>query len=243
MDGSDSIPENYIEIADKVRSGEYFREAREIADFDLHNPMAERYWYIFLTAFSVIIAFIAFNAWQGLYPLRPSVPFIVTADNIVDDSHSLQKLVAFHGEDANVALRRFLVRHYVKIREEYNADSFDREHDAVGMLSSERVFDEYENFVLPLNPASPIALYQRHTIRTIEILYSSPVVNPNFDSDGKYYMRVIFNTFLEKDGVKKAGRRYQVDVAFKYKDIKLDQETGKIEPYGFLVTSYDMKGL
>ena len=56
--------EEQLLIAEKVRSGEYFREARHMYDLSVHAPMADRYFYIFITALELIIFFIAFGAAQ-----------------------------------------------------------------------------------------------------------------------------------------------------------------------------------
>lgn len=242
MEKDEITSEEYIEISEKVRSGEYFREARNMVDIDLHDPMAERYWYISITFIAILIAYIALEAWQGFYPLKPRVPFMFSTNDAVEDVPTLKTLVNYHNENADVALRRFLVQNYVKTREEYDAATFDRNHNAVESLSVTKVLREYEDSISPKNPNSPIALYQRHTRRIITIT-GSQILEDNSGSGNKdnktsYKTRVFFESRVKRGENQNPPTKHQVDVAFQYKDIKLDQETGKITPYGFIVTDY-----
>lgn len=234
--------EEYAEIANKVRSGEYFRDARLMVDIDVHDPMTDRYWDISLSIGFFIIAFIAISAWQGFFPLNPRVSFIYLTNNEVDDYAHIETLVDYHGEDPNVALRRHLAKHYVKVREEYDAELFDRSHNAVQSLSSKEVLDEYEKEVDPTNPNSPVALYQRSVQRGIKILSTQILNRSNAEKETQTYsMRVTYEAVLKIGETKKPPTEYQVDIAFQYKDIKLDPVIRRIEPYGFIVTAYHTK--
>lgn len=247
MNNTEPTTEEYIDISEKVRSGEYFRDARAVADFDLHEPMSERYVYIFLTILALTILITAVIAWQGLFPLKPRIPFIFITNDIVEDYPHIKSLADYTGENPNSALRRFLISNYVQTREEYDAATFDRNHNAVQKLSTTNVVDAYENFITPTNPESPISLYQRNTIRKINILQIKIPNNAvETDDSGKpkeFRASVVFDATLIKDDVEGSTTRHQVDIAFKYKDIKLDSNTLKIEPYGFIVTSYQIKNL
>lgn len=240
----------YIEIAEKVRSGEYFREVRRMIDHDLHDPMTDRYWYILITIPSVIIVFVSFFALQTLYPLKPSVPFIFGINDIMEDVPRIKSLIKEKGEGADAALRRFLVANYVKEREEYDASTFDRNQIALKTLSSKPVFSEYQDAIALNNPNSPIVLYQRHTARIVNVTsvqLLQKTVNKNSTIED-YVMRVWYEARLQPAQLQYTAEqqpvtRWQVDVAFKYEPIKLNEQTGEITPYGFLVTGYNAKKL
>jgi type IV secretory pathway component VirB8 len=245
MDNNESTSDDYMEIADKVRSGEYFRDAQAMVDLDINDPMSDRYWYIFLTVLSLIIVMISYVAWQEFYPLKPRIPFIFATNNIVDDYPRIRSLLDYHNENPDVALRRYLVQHYVKLREEYDATTFDRNHNAVQSLSTKDVLQEYENYIVPTNPESPISLYQRHTQRKINIVSTEIIENHDKKQGdiGDYSMRVVFEATLKRNDNVSEPTLYEANIAFKYKNIKLNTETGKIEPYGFIITSYHTKSL
>lgn len=244
MDNNEQTSDDYIEIADKVRSGEYFRDARSMYDTDVHDPMAERYVYIILTLISWFIIAVSYVAWQGFFPLEPRVPFIFVTTDIVDDLPRIKTLVRYHGEEPNAALRRFLAQHYVNLREEYDAKFFDRNHNAVESLSIPKVLQEYEALISPLNPASPVSKYQRSIKREVNILSTNVIVDSKTKEDPMlYHMQIIYDAVLKKGEKQSEPTHHKVDVAFRYKDIKLDKVTGKIEPYGFVVISYNTKSL
>lgn len=245
MEKNEQTPDEYVEIAEKVRSGEYFREARTMLNIDVHEPMAERYWYMFITALSLSVTAAAVIAVMALFPLKIRVPFIVATNNIVDDYPRIKTLLNYVGEDPNIALRRHLIKHYVSLREDYDATVFDRNHNAVLYLSRPNVLKEYEDFVSPLNPKSPVALYQRNTQRKINILSTEELENDNKKENGRkqYNMKVLYEAFLARGEQRIKQGDYEADIAFIYEDISLDKETDKIKPYGFIVTSYHTKSL
>ena len=245
MEKNEQTPDEYVDIADKVRSGEYFRDARSMVNIDIHEPMAERYWYMFITALSIIITIIAVIAFMALFPLKMRVPFIFATNNIVDDYPKIKSLLNYVGEDPNFALRRHLIGHYVKLREQYDATVFDRDHNAVLYLSRPNVLKEYDEFVSPLNPYGPVAMYQRNTQRKINILSTVEFEDDNKKENGRklYSMRVVYESMLKRGEQQIKQGDYQVDIAFIYEDISLDNETGKVKPYGFIVTSYQIKSL
>lgn len=229
-------PETYEEqqrIAEKVKSGEYFREARGMYDTSVHDPMAERYLYVFITALSIITLLIALYASHALYPLNTSVPFIVSSNNIVDDLPRIRSLLAYKGEKPNDAIQRFMVTNYVLFREEYDIDTFDRNISGIKLQSAEPLVKEFMQQIDPRNPESPITLYQRHSTRRVAISSSRLLGDGN-------EMEVYYIATVEGKGeVKKS--RWKANVTFKYSGIALDEETGKVVPMKFLVTQYRTK--
>jgi type IV secretory pathway component VirB8 len=237
MDEQQQIPpEEYLEIAEKVRTGEYFREARGMYDTMINDPMSERYLYILITTIAMAILVVSIYAAQQLYPLERSVPFIFNTNNIVDDLPRMKSLVAFKGEDPSEALLRFLVKNYVTTRESYDIETFDRNTSGIKQQSSPQVFGEFQNFINPANPESPIVQYQRHSRRVITILATKRL------EDQDYGMEVYYDVTIEnRTEVKKS--RWQADIAFSYSGVELDDEGEKVKPINFVVTKYLSKRL
>ncbi len=96
MENNEQTAEDYIEIADKIRSGEYFRDARAMYDIDVHSPMSDRYWFLFISFMSLIITVVAVVAWMGFFPLNNRVPFIFATNNIIDDYPRVKSLLNFN---------------------------------------------------------------------------------------------------------------------------------------------------
>lgn len=236
QDNNTIPPEEYLEIAEKVRTGEYFREARGMYDITVNDPMSERYMYMLITAISMLILLVSIYAAQQLYPLERSVPFIFNTNDIVNDLPRMKSLVAFKGEHAGEAVLRFLVKNYVNMRESYDIENFDRNTNGVKQQSTPDVFSEYQAYINPNNPESPIVLYQRHSRRVITILATQRL------SDQDYGMTVYYDVTVEnRNEVKKS--RWQADIAFRYSGVELDEEGEKVKPIEFVVTKYRTKRL
>lgn len=228
-------PEDYATIAEKIRSGEFFRESRNMYDVDIHDPMTERYLYLLITSLAAIILLVAIIAARGLYPLQTSVPFIVSTHNIVDDLPKIESMLTYSGQDPGDALLHFMVRNYVTMREEYDIETFDRNMNGVQSQSSQEVFKNVQQLVDPRNPESPITLYQRHSKRHISII-SSTVPDGETPS-----IEVVYEAMVDGQvGAKKS--RWQANIAFNYSGIELD-ENGKVKPISFMITQYRTKRL
>jgi type IV secretory pathway component VirB8 len=229
-------PQELLDIADKVRTGEYFQESQAMYDLMVHDPMAERYFYIVLTGIAVFVLLIALVAMQGLHPLKTEVPFTVASNNLADDVPRIRSLLAEKGEDPGEALLRFLVRNYVQAYEEYDINTFDRNIGTVKSQSAPEVFGEYQRLIDPKNPDSPLTLYQRHSIRSIRILSSTPYIEDDPT------VEVVFEaTVASKSDAKKT--RWQADVTFTYGGLVLDEENGGVKPIEFSVTGYRTRRL
>lgn len=228
-------PEEYIEIAEKVRTGEYFREARSMYDLAVHDPMSERYLYVGITALAAIILTTSVIAVQGLYPLSRSVPFIVSTNDIIEDLPHIQSMLDYKGEDPSAALMRFLVNNYVALREEYDIGTFDRNISGVKSQSAPDVVSEFQQAIDPRNPDSPVAQYQRHSKRSVTILSSKKL--PDQDA-----MEVTFEATVEGAGeIKKSV--WQANVAFEYNGITVEEGSDKVKDLHFVVTRYRSKKL
>lgn len=237
MENSHNLsPEEYLEIAEKVRTGEYFREARGMYDITINDPMSERYLFICITTLALMIFGVAFYGAQQLYPLERSVPFIFNTHDIVEDLPRMKSLVSHKGENPSEALLRFLVKNYVSMRESYDIETFDRNTNGLKQQSSKNVFAEFQNYISAANPESPIVIYQRHSKRSVQVIATKRL------EDQDYGMEVYFDVTVEsRTEVKKS--RWQADIAFSYSGVALDESEEKVKPISFVVTKYRTKRL
>ena len=227
--------EAYYEIADKVRSEEYFREAHYMYDITVHDPMAERYFYVLITAISTLILLLVVLAADSLYPLEIPVPFIYNPRDIVEDLPHIRPLREDKHETPDNAVLRFLVTNYVTQREEYSIEKIDRNMNSIKLQSASDVYKAYEKYMDARNPESPVAMYQRHSTRTIEVL--STQRNPNNDTE----MEVLYEaTVATKDEEKKT--RWLANISFSYSGLALD-DNGSPKPISFLINQYSTKRL
>jgi type IV secretory pathway component VirB8 len=222
-----------LKIADKVRTGEYYREARGMFDTTINDPMSERYIYVFITFCSVIIFLIAYFAMEGLYPLQGAIPLTYLTHDIIEDIPHVKPLQSFKNENPSEALLRFLVKNYIVLREEYDITTFDRDVNGIKSQSSEEVFKQFQQFIDPRNPESPIKVYQRHSRRKITVL------SVRRSPEG---MEAIFEAVVDsRTDVKKS--HWRVNIAFQYTGVELDEKSGTVKPMNFVVTEYHSKRL
>jgi len=224
--------DDYLEIAEKVRTGEYFREARGMYDLGVHDPMAERYMYIFITFLALVILIVTLKAMQDFYPLNTEIPIITAAEDNGENVTHIHTLLTNKADNPGEALLRFLITNYITAREEYDITTFDRDAGTVKSQSAEEVTKEYQELIDPRNPESPITLYQRHSKRKITVLATQR-------SDDS--MEVIFEAEVDgKNDVKKS--HWRANISFQYSGLALDQD-GKFNPMSFVVTKYHSKRL
>jgi len=224
------------ELTEAIRSGDYYREARNMYDINVHDMMSERYFYIAITAISGLSLLITFFAAQALYPLTTSVPFIYSPHDMIEDVPRMQSLLDHKGEDPGEAVLRFLVRNYVISREEYDINNISRSLNSVKSQSSGDVVKDYEALIDPRYPQSPVALYQRHSQRKVSVIGTR-----RLSGDDSQEMEVLFEaSVISKTDVKKS--RWKANITFSYNGIELD-ENDKPKPISFLVTRYLTKRL
>ena len=228
---TNKLHNDHLEIAEKVRSGEYFNEALTMYDTQIHDPMADRYWFVLLTALSVLIAFVSLIAINGLFPLKRSVPFIYSTNDIVDDLPRMKSLFSESGQDPSQVLLYYMLKNYVGLRESYDIETFDRNISGIKSQSTEEVFKEYQDYIDPRNEQSPVTLYQRHSRRSAEVISIMPVGEAVNEIEIVYDASVVSKTDVKKS-------RWIVNITFDYNGIVLDTETDKVKPVQFLITKY-----
>lgn len=223
-------------ITEKIESGEFFRESMKEYDLAYHDPMTERYFYIGLTAISLLIMFLAISAIIAIHPLSKEVPFIFNSADIVNDYPKMQPL-GEREEDPNFVLKRFLTTNYLRLREEYSVGTVDRNMQGVKSQSTEEVFQQFEQSLDPRNPNSPIALFQRNAVRRVEPI-SYQVMN-----EGENERMII--TYKEQviAGADISAQTKRAIITFRFKNIQVDQNTGEASELGFQVIGYQTEAV
>lgn len=226
-------PDDYLIIAKKVRSGEYFREAKSMYDQSVNDALSERYFYVFVSSIALLTMLIAFYAAQSLYPLTRTVPFIYASMDVVEDVPRMIKIREVT-QTPSEAVLFFLGGNYTRQQEEYNINTLERNMNGLKNSSSPEVFAVYQRNMQPTNPNSPVVQYQRHSSRNIDIV-STRVI-----SGSKPQLEVVFDATVIGAKSKKTTR-YVAELTYEYSGIELDAKTDTVKPFTFLVTSYNSK--
>jgi type IV secretory pathway component VirB8 len=217
-------------ILEKLRSGEFFREARMIYHQRYHDIMAERYLYLAITALSVFILLVAVVAVNLFFPLKTNVPFIYTTNDSVNEVPRMQAMGQVDS-DPNMVLRQFLVSNYVRVREEYNVNMIERSANGVKSQSTPEVFASYQATMNPQNPDSPIARFQRRATRSVRVIDIRPTASD------LNQMQVRFEALVE-EGLVRRKEMGVANITFSFADIQVNQSTGATTPLEFTVTDY-----
>lgn len=221
------------EVAEKIASGEYFRDARNWYSFMAHDPMAERYFFLLIAGLAILTSLLAFVSMRLLYPLSVSVPFIINTHDIVEDLPRMNPL-ALPAEDPDMAIQRHLATNYVILREEYDLALLERNTSGVKAHSAPELFDSYQRTLDPRNPDSFVVLYQRHSTRKVSFVSYKPPEEEGGEAE------LVFDAVVESPTDRKKTR-WVANIAFRATKIALDEKTGKPVPLEFVVTKYQSK--
>lgn len=228
--------EYYKQLAPRIESGEYYKEAMRWYAHIYHSPMPDRCLYMVIVMFCAFISLVNISSYMDLSDdLVPIVPFVYENQNVDKYIPRMMRL-ASPGEGTQLALSRFLVKDYVRAREEYDPTQPYMVNDGrIRALSDRKTQVAYRRQMDLNNPNSPIILYQKHTKRVIEVL------EPQFIFD-KSTQKAIIPFYVTLQGqVNKKKTLWTADITFLYKDIIVDNKTGKVTPMEFLVTEYKVQ--
>lgn len=224
------------EIAENIRSGEFFRESLQDYHARYDDLISERYYYLAVTLISIALFCMSLIGIGMIYPLSTKVPFIYYTADIVEDLPIMKRL-GKQDADPNILLKNFLLSNYVRLREQYSIDTVDRNANGIKSQSSDEVYDDYQSIMNPSNPESPIALFQRQAIRRVDITSIQPEQG---NGDETVYVNFTATIFTSNKAKKVLMRAI---ISFRFEDIGVDHNTGKTIPHGFIVTKYKSESL
>lgn len=234
MKYTEPTPDDYIDIAQKVRSGEYFREARSMTDLSINDPMAERYFYVLVTVLALLTFVVAFYAMQALYPLSRTVPFIYALNDVLEDVPSIAPLRKSPHESVDDAVLSFMAKTYVTQYESYNIGTLERNLSGIEHSSTPELFAKYQIMLSTGNPESPVVKYERHSVRNITILSTRKLNSPANTIEVDYQASVD-----SAEGSKKS--LWKATIGYQYSGVVFDTKTDKVKPVTFTATSYSTK--
>ena len=205
---------------------EYFALSRNWYDELYHRPMIERGYFILLSLFAFLTIFFAFLVYESMFPLAPTVPYLVTTDNINEDLPVIRHLRTTEDQTLQESLVKFLVEDYVTQRETYNytQDSIERRFNRVHSTSEPAIFSAYQQLMNPENRSSPLSYLGRDGTRRPRINSTQFNVQPD-RAEGT--ATVHFTTLTTRDG-KDNNQSWQADIAFRLPPLKVDQKTNEV---------------
>lgn len=184
------MSEPYKEIADAVRSGSYFLEARQWFQAVYIGPISERSFFLIIAVLASVVAFFSLAAVFRLMPLTNRDPVLVYATDRPDDVYMTLVPLTEKREPVNPAIVEFFVTQYVLAREGYFYQTFAANARFVRAQSDVNTYNAYATAYSPSNPASPLANLGEYGQR----LVTPRSVRMSSTKDGKGSAEVMFST-------------------------------------------------
>ena len=234
-------------VSEKVRSGEYYSDALNWYNSKFVRPKTDFVHISILAGLCVFLFFVSLVTFSSIFPITSSEPFIVSESLDLDESISISE-IGIDDKNPTTGVLSFLLKEYVKSREEYIEDSSSRNFLFVSGLSSEKIFDEVLEERDPNNPNNPALLYGKQATIEIDVqkavLPIFPKSGMQLDFEKEYKAKVNYRSSLIFVSGDIESKKMQADITFKYKEILVDQENHEIKQLPELVvTGYKTKQL
>lgn len=236
-------------ITESIKSGEYFKDAREWYSLRYVHPNSHRSFLIMITIASVVMAIISINIFFTFLPLKEVVPIAIELPSKVDQFARLRK-IGRQNEDPNESLIKYLIVRYIEAYENYDYEAITKGHKLryLKESSSRNVFDKYKNFISTENPRSPVLRYKRYTKRIIEPVNINIIKKldengiPKKIEDG---IQKITVKFRAHEYGPNAGdtTTWLAKIELDYSTVQYSREIKKFSPLNFKVKYYEVSQL
>lgn len=163
------MSEEAKKIAEQIRSGKYYQEARHWYGAVYISPISERTYFLIVAILSAFVALFGVLAAFSLMPLTTKPAIAVPADPRAEDIVLSLIPLRKPGDDLDESFRRFFVTQYVQSREGYAAPSYQRDSNFIRAQSNDATYSEYAANYLPANPQSPAAILGVNGLRVVTI--------------------------------------------------------------------------
>jgi type IV secretion system protein VirB8 len=228
------------DIAEKIKDGSYYSDAREWYARHYLFPIGERTLMIIIAAIVTFIFVLSAANIRSLMTENEIIPFPMHVEDSTDYFPYIKPL-AERSEGTQEAVARYLVTDYLRTREEYFPADMDGNKlkyklKKMKSCSSKQVLDEYKNYMNELNPYSPVARYGRVTTRSIEIK-SFKFIGSDTTS-GKALVNFEATTQVENEKTVNKSL-WEATVHFRLPDIETIARTGA--PLRFVVKYYNAR--
>ena len=146
------MTEDYKKIAESIRNGKYFGDARGWFEAVYIGPISERTFFLIIAILAGFVALFGLMAVSQLLPLTKHEPILIRAgERPYETQKSLVQLAPHHAAP-NPGISNFLLARYVQLRESFDSRTFTNDARFIQANSSA---DAYNAYVAAYNPASP----------------------------------------------------------------------------------------
>lgn len=239
------------EIAEKVRTRSYYKEAWDWYALKYIYPLSQRTLFIFVTLAAITVTISALIIVYDFYPLKVRVPVAVDISDMGLDYAQLVKMQVDAKGDPTVPIADYLVRAYTTKIENYNFKQIDRQLRFLSQFSSPALMEEIQKRYDTRNLGSLILKYRDHTTRTIRITAMNMASDPLFDIAKAKQKDIVLENVpyhatvdFESEEVNLLGvtpHKWQAAIDFTMSPITLDKATKTFKKLDFVVNSYSVR--
>lgn len=231
-------------VAQLIRSGAYFREAKAWYQTIYVRPIGERSFFLVVGVLAALIAVCGFIAFVHLLPIKARPPILVATEAIDETIPSLTRLRA-QSEPIDPAMLRFFLKAYVLQRESYAANRAEAAQAFVIAHTDARIAGSYTAAIAPENPQSPVNVLGQGGQRQIDI--TGVTWNTMETPPSAVVTYFVYDWINGQSSSKKAQATLRYDYApLKVKEV-VDKASGQIiiqtEEPQFQVVQYETQSL
>ncbi len=162
-----------LEPPNALTDDAYFKGARQWFTELYIAPISNRGFFLVISALGLLSLFVVLVAMIGFMPVRQQMTLVVNNPRIDEAVIDVQPL-RLPGTELNEAFKKFMVAHYVTMREAYKAKDWESQRAFVRAHSDNLMIAAYEAATAETNPNSYRASLQQVgerliTIRNIQI--------------------------------------------------------------------------
>jgi type IV secretory pathway component VirB8 len=223
-------------IAQNVKTGQYFKDARNWYTNKYIGPITERSVLVVMMVAASVAASVIIYIFSASFPIRREVPFVIKVQDSLD-YYSVIRALGGESIPPQKALAEYLVEDYVTNRESYSSNKLEKQALRVRAASSRQVYKKYDAEISINNPESPVLIYQRMK-RRIEIVSIALQGTEN-----EYTSAVVtFKATIDDPRVKeKTVTTHEALINFTLADIQ--RIIKEKVPLDFIVTNYSVRKL
>lgn len=225
-------------VAESVKSGQYFKDARRWYAERYLQPFSERsFLLIAAILMSLAAIIIALTSYQ-IFPIKKEIPFALGVTDMVDN-FSVLKPLANKEETPQISLTKYLVQEYVRNHESYEFKNLEKQENRLKATSSKQLYKKFIAYMSTQNPESPQLIYQKHIVRTIEFVSTALHGNKLLPDKAVVIFKAIIENRLTKE---KKVTTWEAQLDFSMPDIK-EIYRNKEKQLDFIVTDYRTRPL
>jgi len=217
------------DLLDKAKARAADKEPRRNWYADRYQRvLVQRNILALVTLVALVVVLLSTISVARLTPLKSVQPFLIQVDERSGVTQVVNPLQAKEMSE-NEALRQHFVTNYVRARESYDVSSYGYNFDAVRVMSTPPIFNQYRRLFDPTNKESPVSQHGADYKRYVDFKAIT------FLNDNTAQVRA---AITEDTRAGRSEKRYIILLTFDFVKLELTLRDRYMNPLGFQVSNY-----